>query len=303
MDEVQVGSTVCEPFVVVIPATTVLADLWARVNRDIATLSADGVEIEVIHHRTTNGAQGVVTIDAPLWSLTAGFVLEERNWVVPQSELTVTVTQKPFLMSCVLIEGQVRHYLAGNSIELPEKPATEVIVKKKTYSAYQDHKSLLPTGADILGPFYTPGAPMLGEGKNLAPYPTLILSGTVADTDGTPLAGVVLDIWQADPTGVYDEHGMHLRGKITTGKDGGYSVGTVKPGFYRINEPGQPDEFRCSHIHVKLWVGGVEKLTTQLYFAGDKFDDTDHWFDPRRCVTFPNKDDARCEFHFVLAKQ
>ena len=35
--------------------------------------------------------------------------------------------------------------------------------------------------------------------------------------------------------------------------------------------------FRPSHIHAKVYVDGVERLTTQLYFVGDPFIAADPW--------------------------
>lgn len=172
-------------------------------------------------------------------------------------------------------------------------------IKIMTYPAYQDHKSFLPTGNDILGPFYLPGAPLR---RKIADNPTLFLKGVVTDTDGKPIPNVLLDFWQADENGAYDEHGWNFRGRQWTLEDGTYSLETVQPGFYKISEPGTPDEFRCSHIHVKLLVYGMEKLTTQLYFADDpELNAHDHWFDPRRVV----KDDGegRVSFDFVLARE
>lgn len=176
-------------------------------------------------------------------------------------------------------------------------------------SAYLTAKTmLLPTGHDIEGPFYKENAPLLRGPQTLVDYPTLLLSGKITDTDGNPVSPdgkLILDFWQADGHGDYDMAGFTLRGKVVAAySDRGntYEIGTVKPGFYKISDPGQPDEFRCSHIHVKLWLDGVEKLSTQLYFANDPHDDTDHWFDIKRCITFSDPTDhTRGTFDFVLA--
>jgi len=156
-------------------------------------------------------------------------------------------------------------------------------------------KSLVPTGADILGPFYRPGSPFRTK---LIDTPTLFLSGTVKDTNGNTLDCYV-DFWQADENGQYDEEGPNFRG-IQLVKNGIYSLETVKPGYYDISDPNapQPHDFRCSHIHAKIWIDGVDVLTTQLYFADSKYDDTDHWFNKERCVSFV--DSQHAIFDFVL---
>ena len=45
-------------------------------------------------------------------------------------------------------------------------------------------------------------------------------------------------------------------------------------------------KFRPSHIHVKVYVDGVERLTSQLYFAGDPYIPDDPWASvaPERAV-------------------
>ena len=144
---------------------------------------------------------------------------------------------------------------------------------------------LHPTKPDIEGPFYKPSAPFradITEGLS----PSFELTGRVLDTNGNPAVGLTLDVWQADPQGDYDNDTFKHRGKIKTDTDGKYSIRTVRPGDYDISEPTdpQPHEFRCAHIHVKIWKNGTLLLTTQLYFAVDPYNTTDHWFDPARIV-------------------
>src|SRR5438105_2443468 len=143
------------------------------------------------------------------------------------------------------------------------------------YSRYQDYKDqiqsntttpdikggkLTPTTPDIEGPFYLPGAPELVDGV-LYPDPDLTIAGAVFDVrTGQQIVGAVLDFWQADVNGVYDEHGMKYRGKIVARKYGTYELRTRRPGDYAISDT----EFRCAHIHVKVTAAGFKPLTTQL---------------------------------------
>ncbi len=157
------------------------------------------------------------------------------------------------------------------------------------YHAY--NTVLLPTPSDIEGPFYLAGAEekpdgVIGRPQDYDQRVDLVVQGQVLSTDGTPLVGVILDIWQADPKGVYDEHGFKLRGKVVTDGKGCYKFRTVIPGDYQIAET--PPEFRCAHIHVKVTADGFKPLTTQLYFPDDKYNTTDRWFDPRRVIQHPD---------------
>ena len=115
------------------------------------------------------------------------------------------------------------------------------------------------------GPFYKPGAPVRSVllEKGMAGTP-LTVTGRILDTHGRPLKGALLDVWQADHTGSYDNTGFLLRGKLYTDDDGRYTLRTVKPLYY-----GEPGDMRPAHIHVKASSGKSPILTTELYFKGD----------------------------------
>jgi protocatechuate 3,4-dioxygenase beta subunit len=119
----------------------------------------------------------------------------------------------------------------------------------------------IPTFAQTEGPYYKAGSP---ERSSLVEADTvgevLILTGRVLSTDCDPIVGALVDIWQADGGGVYDNDGYRLRGRVRTDGDGVYEIETVVPGEY----PG-----RTPHIHVKVFEpDGSERLTTQIYLAG-----------------------------------
>lgn len=127
-----------------------------------------------------------------------------------------------------------------------------------------------PTQADLEGPFYVPGAPSrIAIAPPEEPGDRLIVRGRVLGPDcATPLAGAVLDVWQADARGSY--HGpaeqYRLRGRLQTDPGGRYEVFTIKPGAYRIG-----DRFRPAHIHMIVTRRPYAPLTTQLYFEGDPY--------------------------------
>jgi protocatechuate 3,4-dioxygenase beta subunit len=99
--------------------------------------------------------------------------------------------------------------------------------------------------------------------------------GTVKTADCTPIAGAMVEIWQACHTGKYnhpedpneaelDEHFQYW-GRTTTDANGNYSFVTIKPGAYQATA----DWVRPPHIHYKIAAPGYRSLTTQLYFDGD----------------------------------
>jgi len=171
------------------------------------------------------------------------------------------------------------------------------------YTEYQRYKQvktpmpkikLEPTGADIEGPFYKEGAPF---GDGMVDYPTLFLTGKVLNVDGEVVKDAVLDFWQADKHGVYDLDGFKFRCKVKVDEHGIYKLATITPGDYQISET----EFRCAHIHVKFSAPGYKPLTTQLYFADDKYNSTDHWFDPKRIIAMGSPVNEGT-FNFVVEK-
>ena len=147
------------------------------------------------------------------------------------------------------------------------------------------------------GPFYKLGAPLraglLEPGMAGTP---LTVTGRVLDTSGRPLKGALLDIWQADHTGAYDNTGFRLRGRLYSGDDGRYTLRTIKPLHY-----GSPNDMRPAHIHVKASVENSPILTTQLYFKGDPWNRHDPDVRPTLIMS-PRQvsDGLAAQFDFVL---
>ena len=117
-----------------------------------------------------------------------------------------------------------------------------------------------PTPALTEGPYFTPNSP---RRKTIvpagAPGTRLTLTGRVLRTNGTPVANALIDWWQCDARGAYDNSGFRFRGHQFTDARGRYSLFSVVPGLY----PG-----RTKHIHVKVQAPRKPVLTTQLFFPG-----------------------------------
>lgn len=127
------------------------------------------------------------------------------------------------------------------------------------------------TADNIEGPFYKTGAPMSpGAVANLrsgVEGDLLQVVGVVYGADClTPLAGAVVDVWQANSSGVYDNTGFTLRARMRTEACGRYRFDTILPGNY---------DTRPRHIHYKVSHPDGAALTTQLYFEGEQYNDTD----------------------------
>lgn len=119
-----------------------------------------------------------------------------------------------------------------------------------------------------------------------------MLSGHVLNLRCSPVASAVLDFWQADASGAYDNSGYRLRGQQVAGVDGGYHLDTIIPGLY----PG-----RTEHIHVKVTPAGGQTLTTQLYFPGVARNQQDGIFDASLLVDLRDAADGKvATFDFIL---
>lgn len=119
----------------------------------------------------------------------------------------------------------------------------------------------IPTFVDGGGPYYEANAEFRSL---LAPDTTrgekLIVQGLVYNDDcSTPLANVIVDVWQANESGEYEDE--WYRGRIITDADGYYQFETVIPEGY-----GEGTGYRPPHIHFKIWEGTTLLVTSQMFF-------------------------------------
>ena len=157
--------------------------------------------------------------------------------------------------------------------------------------ACDDHDE--PTIPETEGPFYTPDTPrrsnFVTAGVTGVP---LLLTGEVVDTNCRPIRGALLDFWQADANGRYDNEGFRLRGHQFADARGRYALRTIIPGLY----PG-----RTRHVHVKVQRPRGKILTTQLYFPGEPRNRTDSIFDSSLLMDVRRAGRGRrARFRFVL---
>ncbi|HLL49262.1 MAG TPA: hypothetical protein VK356_01220 [Thermomicrobiales bacterium] len=156
-----------------------------------------------------------------------------------------------------------------------------------------DDDDLAATLPQTAGPFYTPDTPerqsLLEPGM---PGTRLVVTGHVYNTDCQPVPGALLDFWQADDAGVYDNQGYRLRGHQFADEDGSFRLETIVPGLY----PG-----RTRHIHVIAQAPNQPVLTTQLYFPDEPDNAADGIFDPALVMDVQDADDGELAyFTFVL---
>jgi protocatechuate 3,4-dioxygenase beta subunit len=156
-----------------------------------------------------------------------------------------------------------------------------------------------PSGASestVLGPFHVANAPELSMGANICldgkGHPMLI-KGRILNTQGSPIEGTKIDVWQTNDDGFYDvqqkgiQPDFNLRGVFRTGSDGIYNFWGAKPLFYPIPDDGPVGKllgslgrhpYRPAHLHYILEANGYETLITHIFDPDDKYINSDAVF-------------------------
>ena len=153
------------------------------------------------------------------------------------------------------------------------------------------------TPAITEGPYFKAGSP---ERASLLETGTtgmiLTLTGFVLTSNCQPVVHALLDFWQANSAGQYDNSGYTLRGHQYTDANGFYRLVTVVPGLY----PG-----RTEHIHVKVQASGGPILTSQLFFPGVPGNQKDGIYDSAGLIQVhaTTASSMQASFNFIIAAQ
>ncbi|NIL84649.1 Hydroxyquinol 1,2-dioxygenase [Rhodococcus fascians] len=151
------------------------------------------------------------------------------------------------------------------------------------------------TESTVLGPFHMVDSPPRELGATIAVVrggePTLV-TGQVLSADGSPVAGAVVDVWQAGDDGFYDVQRDdvpvgHLRGLFAADGNGRFAFRTVLPSPYPIPDDGPVGAllaatgrhpYRPAHIHFIVGAAGHAPLTTHIFVEGSPYLDSDAVF-------------------------
>ena len=120
----------------------------------------------------------------------------------------------------------------------------------------------------------------------------MVLTGHVLSRRCQRVTRALLDFWQADDQGRYDNDGYRCRGHQFTDEMGRYRLETIMPGQY---------SGRTRHLHVKVQASNRPILTTQLYFPGEPRNARDGIFNPALLMAIQNTAEGQiARFDFVL---
>lgn len=158
------------------------------------------------------------------------------------------------------------------------------------------------TAAALLGPFWRANAPRVENGASILRSPTpgapLFVDCRITDALGAPLSGVRVDVWQASPSGMYENQDdgqadMNLRGVFETDANGRFAFRSVKPAGYPVPTHGPTGEmlaaqrrhpFRPAHLHVLAFKPGFKTLITQIFVDDDEHLESDVVFGVTRAL-------------------
>jgi protocatechuate 3,4-dioxygenase, beta subunit len=169
------------------------------------------------------------------------------------------------------IEDYPRSFTRVPSQPLVERPLT---LSELTGPIHMERR--LPVGSADLSCLNPGGPRALGQ--------FITVSGRITDEDGAPLAGAMIELWQANASGKYiHEHDRHQapldpnfigQGRFLTDVEGCYTFRTVKPGGYPV---GSNDWWwRPPHIHFSIFgPSWMDRFITQIFFPGEPLNETD----------------------------
>jgi len=212
------------------------------------------------------------------------------------------------------------HWSTGKRQEfilMSDTLGVSMLVDALNYKAGKD-----TTESTVLGPFHRENAPEYPLGGNISKHETdgepCIVTGTVKDSKGKPVANAKLDIWEGGADGLYDSQKgeeMNLRGVFRTDAQGRFHFRCVTPSFYPVPNDGpvgrmlvatERHPMRPPHLHFWITAAGYKPLITHIFVKGGKYLDSDAVFGvkPELIIDFKKgKDGMRtAHYDFVLMK-
>jgi catechol 1,2-dioxygenase len=173
-------------------------------------------------------------------------------------------------------------------------------------------------GFSLVGPFYRANAPKRERGETIASDDTkgdrVRITGRVSDvTTGLPLAGAMLDVWQAATNGLYENQDKNqpdynLRGRFRADESGTFELMALLPTPYPVPIDGPVGElirlakrqpYRPAHIHFIVSAPKYETLVTQVFRKGDDIIDKDPVFAAEDdCVGEFRRENGQYRLHY-----
>ncbi|GAA2353132.1 intradiol ring-cleavage dioxygenase [Streptomyces violaceusniger] len=182
---------------------------------------------------------------------------------------------------------------------------SDVLGVSMLVDAINNRKSADATDTTVLGPFHMVESPRRELGADISldgNGESCVFAGQVRSSDGTPLAGAWVDVWQANGAGFYDvqqpgiQPERNLRGLFLTDEEGRFWLRTVVPRYYPIPDDGPVGQLltaterhpnRPAHIHVIAEAAGHASLVTHVFVEGSPYLDSDTVFGVKETLIRP----------------
>jgi protocatechuate 3,4-dioxygenase beta subunit len=255
--------------------------------RDLSESNITEAVIDQIHATDPRLQQLLVSLTRHLHAFVREVELTESEWLVAIKYLTAV--------------GQISDDHRQEFILLSDVLGVSILV-----DAINHRRMAGGTESTVIGPFWVSGAPELAHGVNIArgeeskSGEMTVVHGRVVDGNRQPIAGAIVDIWQASPLGLYDvqdpdQPEMNLRGLFRSDSDGGFWFKTVKPAAYPIPNDGPVGDLlrtigrhpmRPAHIHFRVEAPRFKTLFTHAFVEGDPYLESDAVFGVKDSLIF-----------------
>ena len=150
------------------------------------------------------------------------------------------------------------------------------------------------TEATIFGPFFvanSPQVPLGGDIAGSAAGEPCWVEGIVRNTEGDPVPGARIEVWEADEHGFYDvqydDRRVGGRAHLYSDEQGAYRFWAITPTPYPIPHDGPVGQMleatsrspmRASHLHFMVTADGYRRLVTHIFVRGDEYLERDSVF-------------------------
>jgi hydroxyquinol 1,2-dioxygenase len=158
------------------------------------------------------------------------------------------------------------------------------------------------TEATVFGPFFVADAPLIEIGGDIsggAPGQPCWVEGSVKETNGNPLPGARIEVWEADEDGFYDvqytDDRVAGRAHLFADAEGNYSFWGLTPTPYPIPYDGPVGNLlgavgrsplRASHLHFMVSAPEARTLVTHIFVRGDELLTSDSVFGVKESLIF-----------------
>jgi protocatechuate 3,4-dioxygenase alpha subunit len=122
------------------------------------------------------------------------------------------------------------------------------------------------TPSQTVGPFLHIGL-LWDDGPDVVPDgapDAIVITGRVVDGDGAPVPDALVETWQCDAGGRFDNPDFRGLGRCPTDSDGRYRIRTVRPAALSTDDGRR----QAPHVDVSVFARGLlDRVVTRIYLG------------------------------------